>query len=79
MGDRERTQMNPLPIDPARLEWPKALAPHVGLHANQIQFLKKKGCPFYGRKTTLNWVREFLAKEAGAPEPSVGLSAHLQH
>jgi len=68
-----------LTFDPDRLEWPKALAPHVGLHANQIQFLKKKGCPFYGRKTTLNWVRDFLAREAGAPEPLQEPSEHPQH
>ena len=66
-------------IDPDRLEWPKTLAPFVGLHANQIQFLKKKGCPFFGRKTTLTWVRDYLAREAGAPAPSGELSEHPQH
>jgi len=68
-----------IPIDPDRLEWPKNLASHVGLHANQIQFLKKKGCPFYGRKTTLNWVRDFLAREAGAPEPLPALFESSKH
>ena len=61
--------MQPEPIDIDRLEWPKNLAPHVGLQAGQIAFLKRKGCPFYGRKTTLLWVRSFIAKEAGAADP----------
>ena len=67
------------PIDPDRLEWPKKLAPYVGLHTNQIQFLKSKGCPFYGRKTTLNWVRQFLATAAKAQALSPAPSEHLQH
>lgn len=67
------------PIDPDRLEWPKNLAPHVGLHPNQIQFLKAKGCPYYGRKTTLRWVRAFLAEAAGAQALSPSPSEHPQH
>jgi hypothetical protein len=61
--------MQSAPIDIDRLEWLKNLAPHIELQAEQVAFLKKKGCPFYGRKTPLRWVRSFLAREAGAPDP----------
>jgi len=48
-------------IDPDKLEFPKDLAPSVGLQSTQISFMKRQGCKFYGRKTTLRWVREFIA------------------
>ena len=53
-------------IDIDRLEFPKDIADTVGLQKEQINFLKRKGCPFFGRKTTIRWVRSFIAKEAGA-------------
>jgi hypothetical protein len=56
-------------IDPDKLFFPCDLAESVGLSKNEISFLKRKGCPFFGRKTTLRWVREFLAKETGASRP----------
>ena len=56
--------MNSIDLD--TLQFPQALAPAIGLSKNEIAFLKKKGCPFYGRKTSLRWVREFLARQAGA-------------
>ena len=33
-------------IDPDKLEFPSTIAPIVGLSANEITFLKKRGCPF---------------------------------
>jgi hypothetical protein len=68
-------------IDPDRLEFPSAIAPIVGLSANEITFLKKRGCPFYGRKTTVRWVRNFISRRAGAVamEPSPSPAEHLQH
>ena len=64
------------PIDPDKLEFPKNLAPFVGYSSQTIQKMKFRGCLFHGRKTTLRWVREFLAKEAMAmtlsPGPSIG-------
>jgi hypothetical protein len=56
-------------IDPDKLFFPCDLVESVGLSKNEIAYLKRKGCPFYGRKTTLRWVREFLAKETGASRP----------
>lgn len=48
-------------IDPDKLEFPKALASIVGLQSTQISNMKRRGCKFYGKKTTLRWVREFIA------------------
>lgn len=50
-------------IDPDRLEFPSVLAPYIGLQTTQIAFMKRKGCPFYGRKTTLRWVRDFIEEQ----------------
>ena len=48
-----------------KLEFPKAIAAQVGLKPARINFYKKQGLPFVGRKTTLRWVRCYLAKLAG--------------
>jgi hypothetical protein len=56
-------------IDPDKLHFPKDLVDSVGLSLREIAYMKRKGCPFYGRKTTLRWVREFLAKQTGAKPP----------
>lgn len=48
----------PKPID--KLFFPKELVSEVGMCKHQISFLKHKGCRFYGRKTTLRWIWEFL-------------------
>ena len=53
--------------DQDKLEFPCDLAEVIGLSKNEIAFLKRKGCPFFGRKTTVRWVREFIATQAGAP------------
>jgi hypothetical protein len=52
-------------IDIDRLEFPQAIATIIGLRKETINFWKKKGCPFVGRKTTVRWVRQFMATMAG--------------
>jgi hypothetical protein len=47
------------------LYFPREILNDIGLSINELTYLKTKGCPFYGRKTTIRWVRIFLAKEAG--------------
>ena len=47
-----------------RLEFPRDIADTIGLSTGQIAFLKKKGCLFYGRKTTIRWVRKFIREQA---------------
>lgn len=49
-----------------KLEFPRNIAEEIGLSPNEINFLKTKGCPFYGRKTTIRWVRNFIALNVGA-------------
>jgi hypothetical protein len=49
--------------DENTLQFPKQLAPAVGLHACEIRAMRDRGCRFYGRKTCLRWVREFLEKQ----------------
>ncbi len=61
--------MSQYELDPDRLGFPCDLAPVIGLSKNEIAFLKRKGCPFFGRKTTVRWVRDFIARQAGAPTP----------
>jgi hypothetical protein len=56
-------------IDPEKLYFPNELTDAVGLSLREIAYMKVKGCPFYGRKTTLRWVREFLAQQTGARPP----------
>lgn len=55
---------NPLPFDEDRYEFPCILAPIIGLRKEQIGFLKKLGCPFVGKKTTLRILREFAKERA---------------
>lgn len=52
--------------DVDRLFFPNEIAEEIGLCVNEITFLKRKGCPFHGRKTTIRWVRSFLARNTGA-------------
>lgn len=42
------------------LAFPKQLAPEIGYCAWSIGMMKKAGCRFCGRKSTIRWVREFL-------------------
>lgn len=52
--------------DPERLYFPPEIATEIGTSGMAIRAMKRRGCPFLGRKTTIKWVREFIAKEAGA-------------
>jgi hypothetical protein len=51
-------------LDADRYEFPYKLAPIIGLRKEQIYFLKKLGCPFMGKKTTLRILREFASQRA---------------
>jgi hypothetical protein len=55
------------------LQFPGAIKEEIGLHENEINSFKAKGCRFYGRKTCVAWVREFLNKITAA-ESSAELS-----
>lgn len=48
------------------LRYPTEMTGEIGLNVNEINSLKKKGCPFYGKKTSVKWVRLFLEKLTGA-------------
>ena len=56
--------------DPDKLHFPSQITSEIGLSRNEVSFLKKKGCRFYGRKTTINWVRVFLAQKAEEQAPN---------
>jgi hypothetical protein len=55
---------NSVAFDEDRYEFPCILAPMIGLRKEQIGFLKKLGCPFLGKKTTLRILREFAKERA---------------
>lgn len=62
----------------ATLKFPLELVDDVGLSSREIAHFKRKGCKFYGRKTCLKWVREFLSmseQEAGL-KPSTAVRVH---
>jgi len=61
-------------MDPDRLHFPNEIAETIGLSLREIAYMKLKGCPFYGRKTTVRWVRDFISHQAGAP-----LQPHPEH
>lgn len=48
------------PSDDLTLRFPSEIATKIGLHAGQINALKNKGCRFFGKKTTVKWVRDFI-------------------
>lgn len=52
--------------DPEKLFYPSQLSPHVGLSGDEVAALRRRGCPFFGRKTCLAWVRDFISRESGA-------------
>jgi hypothetical protein len=60
------------------LQFPKKLAPEIGLAPNEINNFKRKGCRFYGKKTCVAWVREYLDRVTAA-ESSTEQPARLQH
>ncbi|HEY5811243.1 MAG TPA: hypothetical protein VIT23_01150 [Terrimicrobiaceae bacterium] len=66
--------------DPDKLEFPKDIAGVIGLSSREINFLKLKGCKFFGRKTTIRWVRTFLEEQAGpVPEATALATEHSGH
>jgi hypothetical protein len=48
------------------LRYPTEIAAEIGLNVNEVNGLKKKGCPFYGKKTSVRIVRAFLYRTMGA-------------
>lgn len=64
--------------DDATLQYPAKIAKEVGLSTNEINALKRVGCPFFGRKTCVRWVRAFLDRSTGAESLFVP-PAHLRH
>lgn len=65
------------------LRYPKEIAKEIGLGVNEVNALKRLGCPFYGRKTCVKWVRTWLAQQAGhlraGSESGPVLAGHHQH
>lgn len=55
--------------DPDRLYFPSEITEDIGISKNEINALKKIGCPFFGMKTTIRWVRKFIREQAGAAAP----------
>lgn len=53
-----------------RLYYPAEITEEIGLSKNEINGLKKLGCPFFGMKTTIRWVRKFINQKAGATRPA---------
>lgn len=66
--------------DPEKLHFPKEITEEIGLPKNTINNLKRKGCKFFGKKTCIKWVREFIEAEAvaiAASPASVPAEPHL--
>ncbi len=55
-----------MPSDERTLKFPRHIAAQVGLSVNEINALKRMGCPFWGRKTCVEWVRMFIEDQTGA-------------
>jgi Neuraminidase (sialidase) len=51
-------------VDIDTLYFPQFIAPYIGISKERIGFLKRKGCPFFGRKTTIRWVRAFIEENS---------------
>jgi hypothetical protein len=47
------------------LQYPAKIAKEIGLSPNEINNFKRQGCRFYGRKTSVAWVREYLDRITG--------------
>lgn len=48
------------------LFYPIDISKEIGISSTHINALKRHGCKFFGRKTTIRWVREHIAKLVGA-------------
>ena len=53
--------------DPERLYFPAEITDEVGLPKNTINRLKRQGCKFFGKKTKIRWVNEFLETASAKP------------
>jgi len=62
--DSETSDSNS-PKDIDTLYFPSELESEIGISSKEINFLKKKGCPFHGSKTTIRWIRTFLNRASG--------------
>lgn len=49
------------------LQYPVHIAEEIGLHPNEINAFKGRGCRFLGKKTCVRWVREYL-RDVTAPK-----------
>jgi hypothetical protein len=56
------------------LYFPCQITEEIGLSKGRINFLRNLGCRFFGRKTTIRWVREFLTSRAMGVPPTLQLS-----
>lgn len=59
-------------------QYPAKIAKEIGLATNEINAMKKKGCPFYGRKTSVRLVRAFMYRTMGVGS-LLAPAAHPQH
>lgn len=59
------------------LRFPSEIEKEIGLSGKEINLMKTKGCRFYGRKTCVAWVREWLQKTTEL-ESGSELHAHRQ-
>lgn len=62
------------PKDIDTLYFPCQITKEIGLSTGRINFLRNLGCRFFGRKTTIRWVREFLTSRAMGVPPTLQLS-----
>ena len=61
--------------DDDTLVFPCDITERIGMSKNEINALKSKGCPFFGKKTTVNIVRSFVFRTMGA-ESLLGKREH---
>lgn len=65
--------------DDLTLFFPADIAHTIGMSAPEINAAKAQGCRFFGKKTCIRWVREWIdAKATPAPagSPAAATSAH---
>lgn len=74
-GQMER-KMNS--TDDETLQYPAKIANQIGLSKNEINAMKRQGCPFRGRKTSVKLVRAYLYRTMGV-ESLIALDARPQH
>ena len=60
-----------------KLQFPAHIAKEIGLGVNELAALRRLGCPFYGKKPRVRWVRVFLDRTSGAEAFRLGQSSRL--